>query len=209
MQFRASTLRHIAEIPLTEFRKYSNASSFPCLINRSTDLKVWGAKKSNSSLSGRVKYRVSEHLEFITDPCPVQLDKQEICKYLKGIVWRKIEFDLHSGFDFPVTEKHFVQLWIERLKEDEGYGQTLHKLVSVLSTVQNTLPGLIESIADALSLTDDPNAMINIFKQSSQRAPEESKSYVFRKMKEAKIIMQESGQTSQEIVEIVIRGMRD
>ena len=62
-----------------------------------------------------------------------------------------MEFDLHNDFDFPVTEKHFVQLWIERLKEDEGYGQTLQKLVSVLSTVQNTLPGLIESIADALS----------------------------------------------------------
>ena len=129
--------------------------------------------------------------------------------YLKGIVHSKIEFDLHSDFDFPVTERHFVQLWMERLKEDEGYSQTLRKLVTVLSTVQNTLPGLIESIADALSLTDDPNALINSFKQSSQKTPEESKSYVFRKMKEAKIIMQDSGHTSQEIVEIVIRGMRD
>ena len=102
-----------------------------------------------------------------------------------------------------------MQLWIERLKEDEGYSQTLLKLVTVLSTVQNTLPGLIESIADALSLTNDPNALINSFKQSSQRVPEQSKPYIFRKMKKAKIITQESGHTTQEIVEIVIRGMRD
>ena len=66
----------------------------------------------------------------------------------------------------------------------------------------------MESIADALSLTDDPNALINTFRQNLQGASEEAKSYIFRNMKEAKTIVQEGGHKSQRIVEIVIRGMR-
>ena len=83
-------------------------------------------------------------------------------------MFSKVQFDLHNDCDFPVTEKQFIQLWLERLKEDKGYGEDLRNLVKAMNSVQNTVTGLIEAIADALELTNDPKALINAFRQNTQ-----------------------------------------
>ena len=87
--------------------------------------------------------------------------------------------------------------------------RTLRNTVKALSSVEVTVSSLIESLALDLQLTSDPNALINSFKQNSQGTSEEVRSYVFRKQQEGKTIMLEGGHNIVEMVEVVIRGMRD
>ena len=204
-----SNLIEISEDQLCNFKKYKSTYAFPSLVNQGTDIDVWRAKRAKSHLKGRIKFRPQEHLTFISESCPDHFDSSSLCVYLKRIMFSKKQFDLHSDCDFPVTDKQFIQLWLERLKEDKGYGEDLRNLVKTLTSVQNTVAGLIESLADALELTNDPKALLNAFRQNIQNQSENIKAYVFRKQQEGRTILLEGNHNIMEMVEVVIRGMKE
>ena len=106
----------------------------------------------------------------------------------------KIRFEMHGDLDFPATEEMFKHIWLEQLKDDKGYGETLRHNVKALSAVEITVAGLIESLAGDLELTTDPRALINSFRQIMQGTSEEVRSYVFRKQLESKTIIDHAGQ---------------
>jgi len=124
-------------------------------------------------------------------------------------MFSKIQFDFNSDCDFPVTEKQFIQLWLERLKEDKGYVEDLRNLVKTMTSEQNIAAGLIEALADALELTNDPKALLNAFRQNTQRQSKNTKAYVFRKQQEGRTILLEGNYNIKEMVEVVIRGMKE
>ena len=109
--------------------------------------------------------------------------------YIRKIIFTKIQFETHNDCDFPVSEDHFIQLWLERLKEDEGYGKTVRNALKEFMPTQKTVMGLIEAIADFIHRKDDPDAIINSFKQKGQHLSEPLQSYVVRKQTEARTVM--------------------
>ena len=125
-------------------------------------------------------------------------------------MFSKIQFDFHSDCDFPVTEKQFIQLWLERLKKDKGYVEDLRNLVKTMTSEKNIAAGLIEALADALELTNDPKALLNAFRQNTQNQSENFKAnYAFRKQQEGRTILLEGNHNIMEMVEVVIRGMKE
>ena len=120
------------------------------MVNQGTDIDVWRTKRVNATLCGKSKFRPQEHLTCITDFCPDHFDVPALCVYLRRIMLSKEQFDLHSDYDFLVTEKQFIQFWSKRLKEDKAYEENLRNLVKAMNSVQKTVVDLIEALADAL-----------------------------------------------------------
>ena len=82
----------------------------------------------------------------------------------------------------------FVQLWKAKLKEDTGIGQTMLNLVKQYAE-QPTVASIVEMIAHRIQITDDPNALVNAFRQNTQKDSEPLQAYIFRKQMEARTVM--------------------
>ena len=65
-------------------------------------------------------------------------------------MFAKKGFELHSDLDFPVIEEMFKQIWLERLKEDKGYGETLQHTVRKLASSYSTVANILETLASHL-----------------------------------------------------------
>ena len=50
--------------------------------------------------------------------------------------------------------------------------EDLRNLLKTMTSVQNIAAGLIEALADALELTNDPKALLNAFRQNTQHQSE-------------------------------------
>ena len=68
---------------------------------------------------------------------------------------------------------------MERLKEDKGYEEDLGNIVKAISSVQNTVSGLIEALPDALELSNDPKALINAFRHKMVKISQGSSKHMF------------------------------
>ena len=155
----------------------------------------------------RIKFRVEDHSRFITESCPASFDKPALCVYLRAIMYSKVQFELNSGCNFPVTEDHFLQIWIKRLEQDPGYGAEMKQLLQDNMAVQTTIAGLIESIARIAKITDDPDALATSFRTQVQKDTEHIQRYILRKQKEAKMVLLDGDLNEMEMVEYTIRGI--
>ena len=203
-------LKTILQSQLPDYARLQQSYPYPSMVNRNTDLDVWKAKASRLHLEGnRVKFRAAELTTAIAESCPEAFDAPSLCVYLKRVMFSKIHFESYSDLDFPVTEEMFKQIWLERLKEDKGYGETLRHAVKNYTSASSTVADLVESLAEHMNLTSDPKTLINAFNQNGQGTSEDVRSYMFRKHQESRTIMIDGQYDKGELVEIVIRGMRE
>ena len=124
-------------------------------------------------------------------------------------MYAKKRFETHSDLDFPVTEEMFKQIWLERLKEDKGYGENLRNTVQKIAPNYPTVADIVETIASLLSITSDPKAIINTFTKNVQGISEHIRSYIFRKHNESRTIMIDGHFEKRELIEIILAGMRE
>ena len=183
---------------------------FPATINRQTDIEVWKAKAANMSKEGnRVKFKVQELTSVIADSCPKYPDKPAIVTYLRRVMLSKVRFERYNNLGFPVTEEMFKRIWLERLNQDKGYGEVFRNMVKARASMRVTISSLIESLASHLQLDYDPKALFKYFDKSVQGPSEEVRAYVWRKFYEAQAIVPNGNHDVKDLVELVIRGMRD
>ena len=88
-------------------------------------------------------------------------------------MFSKVRFELQSDLDFPITEEMFKQIWLERLKEDKGYVETLRNAVKGIASMRNTVANLMKFLIGHLQLTSDPKALVNAFRQNGKGTSEE------------------------------------
>ena len=91
-----------------------------------------------------------------------------------------------------------------QLKEDEGYGKTVRNAIKEFMPTQKTVMGLIEAIDDFIHLTDDPDTILNLFKQKGQHLSEPLQSYVGRKQTGARTVMLDEHHNVKQMIQIVI-----
>ena len=160
-------LKTILQSQLPDYARLQQSYPYPSMVNRNTDLDVWKAKASRLHLEGnRVKFRAAELTTAIAESCHEAFGAPSLCVYLKRAMFSKIRFESYSDLDFPVTEEMFKQIWLERLKEDKGYGETLRHAVKNYTSASSTVADLVESLAEHMNLTSDPKALINAFNQN-------------------------------------------
>ena len=144
-------LMTITERQLSDYTRFKQTYRFLSIVNRSTDIDVLKAKAGRAKLKGnKVRFRAQNHTAVIPESCPDHFDVSAVCVYLKRVMFSKVRFELHSDLDFPVTEEMFKQIWLERLKEDKGYGETLRNAVKGIASMRSTVAGLMESLAGHL-----------------------------------------------------------
>ena len=190
MEGHEAELKTIRRSQLTEYSRYQQSYPYPSMVNRNTDLDVWKAKASRLHLEGNlVKFRAAELTTAIAESCPEAFDASSLCVYLKRVMFSKIRFESFNDLDFPVTEEMFKQIWLERLREDKGYGEILRHAVKNHASTCSTVAYLIESLAEEMNLKSDPKALVKAFNQNGQGTSEDVRSYIFRKHQECRTIM--------------------
>ena len=203
-------IKTILENQPPNYTRFLQSYRYPSIVNKNTDIDVWKAKASRAKLEGdRIKFRAQEHTTVISESCPDQFDASSICVYLKRVMVAKIRFELHSDVDFPVIEEMFKQIWLERLKEDKGYGETLRHAVKSFALARTTVADLMESVSGHLQLTSDTKALANTFNHNGQGTSEKICSYIFRKQQESRTIMLDGHYEKRDLVKTGIRGMRE
>ena len=124
-------------------------------------------------------------------------------------MYSKLQFERNHGCGFQVTEEQFIQIWLKRMEQDSGYAANMRDNVQDHLGIHVTVTGIIESLARMLGITKDPKSLISTFQNQIQEQTEHIQIYINRKKKEAKLVLLDEKTAEIDLVETVIRGIKE